>query len=105
MKNLAKLQKSDHILGLTNVVFKKDRLCSTCQAGKQVGAPHPTKNIMTSKRPLKLQKYTLICLDPLHTLALAVTNMILSLLMIFLVPLGYSFYKTKVKLKEYSRSS
>ena len=54
MRNLAKLQKDGHILGLTNVVFEKDRLCSACQAGKQVGAPHPAKNILTSTRPLKL---------------------------------------------------
>jgi transposase InsO family protein len=51
---LAKLQKGEHILRLTNVVFEKDRLCSACKAGKQVGAPHPAKNIMTSSRPLKL---------------------------------------------------
>src|SRR6187551_29684 len=54
MRNLAKLQKDEHILGLTNVVFEKDRLCSACQAGKQVGAPHPPKNILTSSKPLKL---------------------------------------------------
>ena len=54
MRNLAKLQKEGHILGLTNFVFEKDRLCSACQAGKQVGAPHPAKNILTSNRPLKL---------------------------------------------------
>jgi hypothetical protein len=54
MRNLAKLQKKGHILGLTNVVFEKDRLCSACQAGKQVGATHPAKNILTSTRPLKL---------------------------------------------------
>ena len=54
MRNLAKLQKDGHILGLTNVVFEKDWLCSACQAGKQVGAPHPAKNILTSSRPLKL---------------------------------------------------
>jgi transposase InsO family protein len=28
-------------------------LYSACQAGKQVGAPHPDKNIMTSSRQLK----------------------------------------------------
>jgi hypothetical protein len=38
MRNLAKLQKGEHILGLTNVVFEKDRLCSACQTGKQVDA-------------------------------------------------------------------
>lgn len=54
MRNLAKLQKDEHVLGLTNVVFEKDRLCSACQAGKQVGAPHPAKNILSSSRPLKL---------------------------------------------------
>jgi transposase InsO family protein len=54
MRNLAKLQKDEHVLGLTNVVFEKDRLCSACQAGKQVGAPHPAKNILSSLRPLKL---------------------------------------------------
>jgi transposase InsO family protein len=54
MRNLAKLQKDEHILGLTNVVFYKDRLCSACQAGKQVGAHHPAKNILSSSRPLKL---------------------------------------------------
>jgi transposase InsO family protein len=54
MKNLHKLLKGEHILGLTNVHFEKDRLCSACQAGKQVGAHHPHKNIMTTDRPLEL---------------------------------------------------
>ena len=54
MRNLAKLQKDEYILGLTNVVFEKDRLCSACQAGKQVGAHHPAKNILSTSRPLKL---------------------------------------------------
>jgi hypothetical protein len=54
MKNLHKLLKGEHILGLTNVHFEKDRVCSTCQAGKQVGVHHPRKNIMTTDRPLEL---------------------------------------------------
>jgi hypothetical protein len=54
MKNLHKLLKGEHILGLTNVHFEKDRVCSACQAGKQVGTHHPHKNIMTTDRPLKL---------------------------------------------------
>jgi hypothetical protein len=37
MKNLHKLLKGEHILGLTNVHFEKDRVCSACQARKQVG--------------------------------------------------------------------
>jgi hypothetical protein len=54
MKNLHKLLKGEHILGLANVHFEKDRICSACQAGKQVGVHHPHKNIMTTDRPLEL---------------------------------------------------
>jgi hypothetical protein len=54
MKNLHKLLKGEHILGLTNVHFDKDRICSACQAGKQVGVHHPHKNIMMTDRPLEL---------------------------------------------------
>jgi hypothetical protein len=54
MKNLHKLLKGEHILGLTNVHFEKDKVCSACQARKQVGVHHPHKNIMTTDRPLEL---------------------------------------------------
>jgi transposase InsO family protein len=54
MKNLHKLLKGEHILGLTNVHFEKDRVCSACQAGKQVGTHHPHKNIITTDRSLEL---------------------------------------------------
>jgi hypothetical protein len=54
MKNLHKLLTVEHILGLTNVHFEKDRVCSACQAGKQIGAHHPHKNIMTTDRTLEL---------------------------------------------------
>jgi hypothetical protein len=52
-KNLHKLLKREHILGLKNVHFEKDRICSACQAGKQVGVHHPHKNIMIMDRPLE----------------------------------------------------
>ena len=39
MRNLAKLLKDNHILGLTNIQFEKDRICSACQDRKQVGVP------------------------------------------------------------------
>jgi transposase InsO family protein len=42
------------VLGLTNVCFKKDRPCVACQAGKQVGSTHHSKNVMTTSRPLEL---------------------------------------------------
>jgi hypothetical protein len=48
MKNLDKLIKGEHNLGLTNVHFEKDRICSAYQVGKQIGAHHPHKNIMTT---------------------------------------------------------
>jgi hypothetical protein len=54
MRNLHMLQKEGHILGLMNVAFEKDRPCGTCQAGKQVGAQHRAKNIMTTTRPLEM---------------------------------------------------
>jgi hypothetical protein len=54
IKNLHKLLKGEHILGLTNVHFEKDMICSACQAGKQVGVHHPHNNIMTTDRPLEL---------------------------------------------------
>ena len=54
MRNLDKLIKGNHILGINDVIFYKDRLCSACQAGKQVGGRHPVKNIMTTRRPLEL---------------------------------------------------
>jgi hypothetical protein len=54
MKNLHKLLKGEHVLGLTNVYFEKDRLCAACQTGKQVGSTHHNKNVMTTSRPLEL---------------------------------------------------
>jgi hypothetical protein len=54
VRNLHKLQKEGHILGLMNVAFEKDRLCGAYQAGKQVGAPHHAKNIMTTTRLLEM---------------------------------------------------
>jgi hypothetical protein len=52
MKNLHKLLKGEHVLGLTNVCFKKGIPCAACQIGKQVGTTHPSKNMMTTSRPL-----------------------------------------------------
>jgi hypothetical protein len=54
MKKLHKLLKGEHVLGLTNVCFEKDRPCATCKAGKQVETTHPSKNVMTTSRPLEL---------------------------------------------------
>jgi hypothetical protein len=53
MRNLHKLQKEGHILGLMNVAFEKNRTGGAYQAGKQ-GAQHRAKNIMTTIRPLEM---------------------------------------------------
>jgi hypothetical protein len=54
MNNLHKHLKGEHVLGLTDVCFEKDRPCVACQAGKQVGSTHQSKNVMTTSRPLEL---------------------------------------------------
>ena len=54
MKNLHKHLKGEHVLGLTDVYFEKDRPCAACQAGKHVGTNHPSKNVMITSRPLEL---------------------------------------------------
>jgi hypothetical protein len=54
MKNINKFLKGGHMLGLTDVYFDKDRPCAACQAGKQVGTTHPSKNVVTTPRPLEL---------------------------------------------------
>jgi hypothetical protein len=53
MKNLH-APKGEHILGITNVCFEKDRPCGTYQTGKQVGSSHPSMNIMATSRSFEL---------------------------------------------------
>jgi transposase InsO family protein len=54
MKNLHKLLKGEHVLGLTDVYFEKDIPYAACQVGKLVGTSHLSKNIMMTSRPLEL---------------------------------------------------
>ena len=54
MKQLNKLVKHDLVRGLKDVEFEKDKLCSACQAGKQVGNTHPKKSIMSTCKPFEL---------------------------------------------------
>ena len=48
MSSLKKLMKNDLVRGLKDVKFEKDKLCSACQAGKQVTNTHPTKAFMST---------------------------------------------------------
>jgi hypothetical protein len=96
MKNLHKLLKGEHILGLTNVHFEKDRSYSACQAGKQVRVHHPHKNIMTTDRPLEL-----LHMDLFGPIAyISIISIVLLLWMIILASLGYSFYRINLKPKK-----
>jgi hypothetical protein len=54
MKQLNKLVKHDLVIGLKDVTFEKDKPCSACQAGKQVGKPHPKKSEMSTSKPFEL---------------------------------------------------
>jgi hypothetical protein len=54
MKQLNRLIKHDLIVGLKDVKFDKDKLCSACQVGKQVSNSHPFKSSMSTTRPLEL---------------------------------------------------
>ena len=54
MNSLKKLMKNDLVRGLKDVKFEKDKLCSVCQAGKQVANTHPTKSFMSTTGVLEL---------------------------------------------------
>ncbi|WVZ71103.1 LOW QUALITY PROTEIN: hypothetical protein U9M48_019724 [Paspalum notatum var. saurae] len=54
MSTLKKVMKKELIRGLKDITFEKDKLCSACQAGKQVANTHPSKTFMSTSRPLEL---------------------------------------------------
>jgi hypothetical protein len=89
MKNLHKLLKGEHILGLTNVHFEKDRICSACQAGKQIGVHHPHKNIMMTKRPLELLHMDLF--GPIAYISIGGVSIVLNCGWLFSLHLGILF--------------
>jgi hypothetical protein len=54
MRTLQSLHKGNHILGLTDLTFAKDRMCRACIEGKMHKLPHPSKTINSCKRVLEL---------------------------------------------------
>jgi hypothetical protein len=54
MSNLKKAHKRGMITGLKDVTFDKNKLCSACQAGKQVILHHPLKTMLSTSKPLEL---------------------------------------------------
>jgi hypothetical protein len=91
------------VLGLTDVYFEKDRPCAACQAGKQVGTSHPSKNTMTTSRPLSC--YIWISSGPWLILASGEVSMVSLLLMTIHASLRYSFYRINLKPKKSSSAS
>ena len=54
MKQLNRLVKHDLVRGLKYVVFEKNKLCSSCQASKQVGNTHSKKSMMSTSKAFEL---------------------------------------------------
>jgi len=54
MSQLKKVVKKGMVTGVKDVTFEKDKLCSACQAGKQVASHHPMKTCVSSSKPLQL---------------------------------------------------
>jgi IS30 family transposase len=54
MRNLKQLLKGEHVVGLTDISFEKDRPCSACIAGKQKEKLHPSVTTISTSRPLEL---------------------------------------------------
>jgi hypothetical protein len=98
MKNHHKLIKGDHVLGLTNVCFDKDRHCAACQAGKQVESTHHNKNVMMTSRPLELLHMDLFS----RVACLSIEGSKYGLIIVddFPASLGYSFCRTNPKPKK-----
>ena len=48
------LIKHDLVRGFKDVTFEKDKLCSACQARKQVGNTHPKKSMMSTSKAFEL---------------------------------------------------
>jgi hypothetical protein len=54
MKQLNRLVKHNLVRGSKDVVFEKDKLCSSCQASKQVTNTHPKKSIINTSKAFEL---------------------------------------------------
>ena len=54
MDHLNKLVKHELVIGLPKLKFVKDKMCDTCQMGKQMKVSFKPKNIVSTNRPLQL---------------------------------------------------
>ena len=74
MRNLAKLQKDSHIIGLTNVVFEKDRVCGACKQESNMES-HINQRMWSQQRG-HWSFFTWTSSDLWPTLALVVVSMV-----------------------------
>ena len=54
MDQLNKLISKELVIGLPKIRFEKDKLCDACQKGKQAKVSFPSKNIVSTSKPLQL---------------------------------------------------
>jgi transposase InsO family protein len=54
MSNLKKAHKRWMITSLKDVTFDMNKLCSACQARKQIATHHPLKTMLSTSKPLEL---------------------------------------------------
>ena len=54
MSQLKKAFKRGMVVGVKDVTFDKNKLCSACQAGKQFASSHPMKAYLSTSRCLEL---------------------------------------------------
>jgi hypothetical protein len=60
MRNLQTLVRKNHLRGIPDVKFDKDRLCGACEAGKLAKKHHSSKTVMTTTRPLEILHMDLV---------------------------------------------
>jgi hypothetical protein len=75
MKQLNRLVNHDLVRGLKYVVFEKNKLCSSCQASKQVGNANPKKSIMNTSKAFELLHIDLF--GPTQYMSISGNNMAL----------------------------
>jgi len=54
MRHLNHLVMKDLVIGLPKLKFEKNKLCETCQKGKQVKNSFESKNVVSTSKPLEL---------------------------------------------------
>ena len=54
MIGYVKTFKQDMVVGVKDVIFDKNKLCSACQAGNQFTSSHPMKAYLSTSRCLEL---------------------------------------------------